>query len=265
MRGAEGEAPQGGLLLNYKTNYNSNRNSQSKGVSNQLMFVQRGKTGDDEGDGKEKEQRPRRNVDNITCNNCGEKGHYSGNNDCPTQSRLKEDSEAFRKMKQEKSSNKPPGGGDQKALVNVKYVSCSLIIVPPTKEWGEIPSSVLMFCQTSTQETRQTESINNSLSKGDSSIMHVGNTILDSEAEAGVDENWCLLNNQSTCNAFINRNALQILKMLLMDNIYLYIVTQEWHTPTRLVVYRYILILCGITPREYQTSCPLAWSRKITL
>ena len=69
------------LLLNYRPNYNSNRNSQSNGVGNQLMFAQRGKTGDDEGDGKEKDQRPRRNMYHITCNDCGEKGHYAGNND----------------------------------------------------------------------------------------------------------------------------------------------------------------------------------------
>ena len=43
------------LLLNYQPNYNSHRNSQSNGVSNQVMFAQRGKTGYDEGDGKEKE------------------------------------------------------------------------------------------------------------------------------------------------------------------------------------------------------------------
>ena len=40
------------LLLNYQPNYNSHRNSQYKGVSNQLMFAQSGKTGDDKGDGK---------------------------------------------------------------------------------------------------------------------------------------------------------------------------------------------------------------------
>ena len=40
------------LLLNYQTNYNSNMNSQSSGVINQLMFAQCRKTGDDEGDGK---------------------------------------------------------------------------------------------------------------------------------------------------------------------------------------------------------------------
>ena len=43
------------LLLNYQPNYNSHRNYQSNGVSNQLMFAQRGKNGEDEGDGKEKE------------------------------------------------------------------------------------------------------------------------------------------------------------------------------------------------------------------
>ena len=40
------------LILNYQTNYNYNRNSQSNGVSNQLVFAQRRKTGDDGGDGK---------------------------------------------------------------------------------------------------------------------------------------------------------------------------------------------------------------------
>ena len=34
------------LLLNYQPNYNYNRQSQSNGISNQLMFAQRGKTGD---------------------------------------------------------------------------------------------------------------------------------------------------------------------------------------------------------------------------
>ena len=111
-------------------------------------------------------------------------------------------------MKQEKSSNKPPGGGDQKALVNVKDASCSLMMGSPTDEWGELPSPGLMLCQTSTQEVRQTESINNSVRKGDASIMHVGDTILASAAEARIDENWCLLDNQLTCNAFINEKYL---------------------------------------------------------
>ena len=84
-----------------------------------------------------------------------------------------------------------------------------------------------MFCQTSTQEARKNQSINNSVRKGDASIMHVGDIILDAAAEAGIDENLCLLNNQSKCNAFINRNASQISEMLLMDNIYVFIVTQE--------------------------------------
>ena len=34
---------------------------------------------------------------------------------------IRDDVEAFKNMKQEKSSNKHPGGGDQKSLVNVKY------------------------------------------------------------------------------------------------------------------------------------------------
>ena len=66
------------LLLNYQHNYNSNRNSQSKWVINQLIFAQSGKPGNKKGDGKEKDQIPRRNMDHITCNDCGEKVHYSG-------------------------------------------------------------------------------------------------------------------------------------------------------------------------------------------
>ena len=65
------------LLLKYQHNYNSNRNSQSKGVSNQLMFAQRGKIGEDKGNMKDKEQRPRRNMDHINFNYCKEKVHYS--------------------------------------------------------------------------------------------------------------------------------------------------------------------------------------------
>ena len=88
------------LLLKYQPNYNSNRNPQSNGVSNQLVFSQRRKTGDHKGDWKEKKQRPRRNMDHITWNHSGEEGHYFRNNYCPTQASLKEDSEAFKKMKQ---------------------------------------------------------------------------------------------------------------------------------------------------------------------
>ena len=43
------------------------------------MFVQPRKTGDNKGNGKEKEHRPRRNLDNIMYKYCGEKGHYDGN------------------------------------------------------------------------------------------------------------------------------------------------------------------------------------------
>ena len=35
-------------------------------------------------------------------------------------------------------------------------------------------------------------------------IIHVDNNILADASEAGIDENWCLLNNQSTCNTFMN-------------------------------------------------------------
>ena len=55
------------IVLNYQPNYNSNKNPQSNGVSNHLMFAQFRKTGDKEGSRKKKEQRPRRYLDHITC------------------------------------------------------------------------------------------------------------------------------------------------------------------------------------------------------
>ena len=54
--------------------------------------------------------------------------------------------------------------------------------------------------------------------------MHMGDTILDATAEARIDEDWCLLENHSTCNTFINE---EYLYMLPMGNIYVSIVTQK--------------------------------------
>ena len=68
-------------------------------------------------------------------------------------------------MKQEKYSNNPLGGGDQKALVNAKYASFSLMMGPPTEEWSKPPSTGIMFCQTSTQEVLYTEPVNNNMKK----------------------------------------------------------------------------------------------------
>ena len=38
--------------------------------------------------------------------------------------------------------------------------------------------------------------------------MHLGDTILAAAAEARIDENWCLIENHSTCNAFFNEKYL---------------------------------------------------------
>ena len=89
------------ILLNYKPNYNYNRKFQSNGVRNQLMFVQYRKTGENKGDEKDKEKITSRNLDHVTCNRCGEKGHYDGKGECSTQIKLKEDTEALKNTKQE--------------------------------------------------------------------------------------------------------------------------------------------------------------------
>ena len=60
-------------------------------------------------------------------------GCYSGNSECSTKTNIKEGEEAFRDMKQGKNDNNPPYLGDQKALVNAKDASCSLMMGSPTK------------------------------------------------------------------------------------------------------------------------------------
>ena len=83
------------------------KSSQSNGVKNRIMIVQRRKSGDDEGDGKNKDQRLRRNLDHSTCNDCVEKRHFSGNSECSNQINIKYDAEAFRNMKQENLPTSP--------------------------------------------------------------------------------------------------------------------------------------------------------------
>ena len=67
-----------------------------------------------------------------------------------------------------------------------------------------------MFFQTSSQKAFQMEPITDKflevflLNKLNAKIMRVGDTILADAAEAGIGENWWLLVNQSTFNAFIN-------------------------------------------------------------
>ena len=129
----------------------------------------------------------------------------------------------------------PPGEGGQKALLNVKDSSCSIIMGSPTKEWGKLPFTGLMFCQTSTQEVRQTEPINKSVRKGDSRIMHVGDNILAAAAEAEIDENWYLLDNQSTCNAFINKKYLSNIRDA-SDGEYLHVHCNSGVTHTNKIV-----------------------------
>ena len=59
------------------------------------MFAQHGKTGDDDGKKKTINQTPPKSIDHITCNDCGVKGHYAGNSELSTQTKLKEDAESI--------------------------------------------------------------------------------------------------------------------------------------------------------------------------
>ena len=68
----------------------------------------------------------------------------------------------------------------------------------PTEEWYDSLSPGIMFWKTSTQELLNTEPINNKMKKDNGSIIHVGDTILSAAAKTIINENWCLLDNQST-------------------------------------------------------------------
>ena len=85
-------------------------------------------------------------------------------------------------MEQGNSANKPPDVGDQKALINVKDASCSIMMVSPTEDWYDPPFPGIMFWKTSTQEVPQTDPRNNKTKKGNASTIHVGNIILDATA-----------------------------------------------------------------------------------
>ena len=61
------------------------------------MFAQPGNTGDDYGETKDENQKLLRNLDNITYNECVEKGYCVVNNEFSTQTKLKHDAEAFKK------------------------------------------------------------------------------------------------------------------------------------------------------------------------
>ena len=70
-----------------------------------------GKLGYDKGKIKDDKQNLLRNLDHITCNDCGEKFHYAGNSEFSKQKNTKEDVESFRKSKQGKYGNNPTDGG----------------------------------------------------------------------------------------------------------------------------------------------------------
>ena len=72
----------------------------------------------------------------------------------------------------------------------------------PTKEWGNIPYPGLMFFQNFSQKVLNMEPITYkvqkllSRNKRKINTMCVVYIILDDTLESGIDENWCLLNNQ---------------------------------------------------------------------
>ena len=74
-----------------------------------------------------------------------------------------------------------------------------------TKEWDDLPSPGIIFCQISRKEVFQTEPVNDktkktfSHNKGNARVMRAGDTILAAAPEYIIDESLCLLKNQSPC------------------------------------------------------------------
>ena len=101
--------------------------------------------------------------------------------------------------------------------------------------------------------------------KGNVSIMQVDDTILASAAETGIDENWCLLDNQLTCNTFINGKYLSNIRDA-PDGQYLRVHCYAGVTHTNMIVdlpgYSYPV---WYNPKGIANILSLAWSRKITL
>ena len=99
-------------------------------------------------------------------------------------------------------------------MVNVEDASCSLMTRITNKEWGDIPYPGLMFYQTSSQEVMTINPITDkdqevlSHNKRNDNIILVKDIILAAIAEPSIDENWGLLDNKTTCNAFIIRKYL---------------------------------------------------------
>ena len=83
---------------------------------------------------------------------------------------------------------------EQKTFVKFKDESCSIMMGIPTKEWDDLPSPVLMSCQTSSQEFLQTYPITDKIkeaflhNKGKSRVIRVVDTILDDASESEIDE-----------------------------------------------------------------------------
>ena len=98
---------------------------------------------------KDKKQNPRKNLYPITCNDCGEKGHYYGKSEFSKQTKVKEGPEEFIKTKQGKSRINPSdGGGEQNKLVNDEDASYGLMMDIPTDEWDNLPSTGIIFYRT---------------------------------------------------------------------------------------------------------------------
>ena len=64
---------------------------------------------------QKRRDKPPKNLDHITCNDCGLKFHYTENGECSRRNNPNYDAEGFRKKKQVKYGNMPPdGGGEEK-------------------------------------------------------------------------------------------------------------------------------------------------------
>ena len=198
------------LLLNYKGVEAAAIVPKHPPPSAELMFAQQAK---DKATAAAAGYQPK-DLSDVTCNDCNEKGHYQRSPACPVQKKLMDDAEKYR-ASQESSGSKSEG---KQLLMHG--------IVDDDYDYSE---PHLMFCQTSEivdehDDNCQASKIVDRMeqladaskhrsafehnSKRSTTHMNWSSNLLN-QASGQINEDWCLLDSQSTCNVFTNQKYLR--------------------------------------------------------
>ena len=132
-------------------------------------------------------------------NDCNEKGHYQRSPVCPVQKRMKEEADKYRASQPKSESTTTEA---KQAFMN-------------GIDSDDFSNPQAMFCQTS-QVVGQIEqnanasphrsAFDHNKKRTESHFNWPANVM--SQGKGAINEDWCLLDNQSTCNVFTNRRYL---------------------------------------------------------